>query len=397
MDSPDSCDDTSTSVVSALEDIKKEVNLLLAAGVDAPLPLGTRPRNPAVLIHWIDDHSRNPYPNKDEKRVLAYYAGMTQRQLNDWFANARRNIKKVGYSAWKEKHSAFSARFSARFSALPPMIPDSGPGMHNLHMCKLRYNYLTCCLLAAGEGGVKHGEASSKSSTKQRAVIKPIPHPRNFKQEDKTSSSEKFHHSGGFHPYLFHSLPPHSSPSVSRATTMRHAPVNHTPAFYKLHGVSFPNSNSVVPTLGFSGSRSSNGQFQYSTPPTELAPPPPPWNTITAAAAMTAHSGKLYYPNSTKSTAALPDHHYSSIGSTIVDTIPVSSNDIILDAASTPTTIALCQDSTGWGRSGFLTGQTMVAPQQLESFSPPLSVGSQQEQLDGTCQLPGNYCQLSDN
>lgn len=71
-----------------------------------------RRRNPAVLIRWIEEHAHNPYPTKAEKHYLALLAGMTQRQLNDWFANARRNIKKVGYAAWKKKHSGFSAILS---------------------------------------------------------------------------------------------------------------------------------------------------------------------------------------------------------------------------------------------------------------------------------------------
>ena len=71
-----------------------------------------RRRNPAVLIRWIEEHPYNPYPTKAEKQGLAFYAGMTLRQLNDWFANARRNIKKVGYDSWKKKHSGFSAILS---------------------------------------------------------------------------------------------------------------------------------------------------------------------------------------------------------------------------------------------------------------------------------------------
>ena len=71
-----------------------------------------RRRNPAVLIRWIEEHPFNPYPTKGEKQGLAFYAGMTQRQLNDWFANARRNIKKVGYENWKKKHNGFSAILS---------------------------------------------------------------------------------------------------------------------------------------------------------------------------------------------------------------------------------------------------------------------------------------------
>ncbi len=123
MDSLDSCDNASKDCFdqpfNTLESIKKKVDTVLAAGNDIILPLEKRPRNPAVLILWIEEHSLNPYPTKDEKRVLGHYAGMTQRQLNDWFANARRNIKKVGYPLWKEKHSAYSARFSV------PVTQDS--------------------------------------------------------------------------------------------------------------------------------------------------------------------------------------------------------------------------------------------------------------------------------
>ena len=71
-----------------------------------------RRRNPAVLIQWIEEHSHNPYPTKSEKQYLAVYAGMSLRQLNDWFANARRNIKKIGYDLWKKKHTGFSAILS---------------------------------------------------------------------------------------------------------------------------------------------------------------------------------------------------------------------------------------------------------------------------------------------
>ena len=69
-------------------------------------------RNPAVLVNWIAGHPQNPYPTKGEKESLAEHAGMTPRQLNDWFANARRNIKKVGYDKWKKKHPGNSAVFS---------------------------------------------------------------------------------------------------------------------------------------------------------------------------------------------------------------------------------------------------------------------------------------------
>jgi hypothetical protein len=79
--------------------------------VAVPLPYDKKPRrNPGVLIAWIHTHSVNPYPTKSEKDILSRHAGMSLRQLNDWFANARRNIKKKGgYLKWREKHPGHSA------------------------------------------------------------------------------------------------------------------------------------------------------------------------------------------------------------------------------------------------------------------------------------------------
>lgn len=68
-------------------------------------------RNADALIEWIDEHPFNPYPTKTEKMMLAEQAGMTIRQLNDWFANARRNIKKYSYETWKKRKSGESREF----------------------------------------------------------------------------------------------------------------------------------------------------------------------------------------------------------------------------------------------------------------------------------------------
>nr|CAC83019.1 iroquios homeodomain protein [Suberites domuncula] len=103
-----------------------------------------KPRNPAVLVLWIEEHSANPYPTKAEKNFLAHYAGMTTRQLNDWFANARRNIKKIGYETWKEKHSAYSACFSmlrpptadgSRFTRLAQFPMEIAGGLNGVGPC----------------------------------------------------------------------------------------------------------------------------------------------------------------------------------------------------------------------------------------------------------------------
>lgn len=62
-----------------------------------------RNRNTTVLVQWLENHTPNPYPTKQEKQHLAVMSGLSLRQLNDWFANARRNIKKIGFDFWIKK------------------------------------------------------------------------------------------------------------------------------------------------------------------------------------------------------------------------------------------------------------------------------------------------------
>lgn len=61
-----------------------------------------RRRDATHLIEWLDLHQGNPYPTRIEKEQLVVISGMTSRQLNDWFANARRNIRKVGFERWRK-------------------------------------------------------------------------------------------------------------------------------------------------------------------------------------------------------------------------------------------------------------------------------------------------------
>ena len=63
-------------------------------------------RSHSNLVQWLDMHKSNPYPTKVEKEQLAINSGMTIRQLNDWFANARRNIRKIGFEAWRKRKFA---------------------------------------------------------------------------------------------------------------------------------------------------------------------------------------------------------------------------------------------------------------------------------------------------
>ena len=61
-------------------------------------------RNPALLIQWIIEHPLNLYPTREEKSQLVLNAGMNKTQLDYWFANTRKSIKKVGYDKWKKNH-----------------------------------------------------------------------------------------------------------------------------------------------------------------------------------------------------------------------------------------------------------------------------------------------------
>ena len=89
-------------------------------------------RNPAVLVQWIEEHNSNPYPTKTEKQHLAALSGTTLRQLNDWFANARRNIKKLGYHTWRKK------------KGIPGCSTTNAPGKKTLSL----HNDFIYCLLS---------------------------------------------------------------------------------------------------------------------------------------------------------------------------------------------------------------------------------------------------------
>ena len=69
-------------------------------------------RNPNVLIQWIEEHPNHPYPSKSDKQFLASQAGMNLRQLNDWFANARRNMKKLGFQTWLRKRNGMQGKMN---------------------------------------------------------------------------------------------------------------------------------------------------------------------------------------------------------------------------------------------------------------------------------------------
>lgn len=43
-----------------------------------------------VMDDWLAEHAENPYPTSSERDLIAMAAGITAKQVGNWFANARR-------------------------------------------------------------------------------------------------------------------------------------------------------------------------------------------------------------------------------------------------------------------------------------------------------------------
>lgn len=43
-----------------------------------------------LLKQWLNDHLDNPYPSYKEKETLSKESGLTKRQIQNWFTNARK-------------------------------------------------------------------------------------------------------------------------------------------------------------------------------------------------------------------------------------------------------------------------------------------------------------------
>ncbi|XP_065183282.1 putative iroquois-class homeodomain protein irx-1 isoform X1 [Sycon ciliatum] len=62
-------------------------------------PVSQRERT-KPLRDWILKHRSHPYPSKEDKLALAMMTRMRLDQVSMWFANTRRQIRKVGMKAW---------------------------------------------------------------------------------------------------------------------------------------------------------------------------------------------------------------------------------------------------------------------------------------------------------
>lgn len=55
-----------------------------------------------MLKDWLVRRRENPYPNREEKKQLAYETGLTYTQICNWFANWRRKLKNSGHDPIKK-------------------------------------------------------------------------------------------------------------------------------------------------------------------------------------------------------------------------------------------------------------------------------------------------------
>ena len=71
------------------------------------------------LKGWLHNNRKNPYPNADTKRSLAQLCGITEKQVNTWFTNARARGKLLSYAASDSASEDERFSISRRSSTAP--------------------------------------------------------------------------------------------------------------------------------------------------------------------------------------------------------------------------------------------------------------------------------------
>ena len=70
-------------------------------------------RTLGIFTTWLNNHKNNPYPTVDEKKQLCNATGCSIRQVNDWFANARR--RKLKHSGFKKTRAKKNQTTATKF------------------------------------------------------------------------------------------------------------------------------------------------------------------------------------------------------------------------------------------------------------------------------------------
>lgn len=115
-----------------------------AASPRTPAPQATRNLNKQsvkILKDWMFDpkHSDNPYPTDLEKQALSLAAGITKKQLNNWFVNARQRhwTPKPGSKGAKTKQALRQGSGTAaakQAHQIGPKSPSSSLHFHSLQL-----------------------------------------------------------------------------------------------------------------------------------------------------------------------------------------------------------------------------------------------------------------------
>ena len=64
--------------------------------------------NKKYLTQWMHQHKKHPYPTKEEKILLGEICSLRPSQIETWFGNRRREIKKSSMEEWLKKHPRYS-------------------------------------------------------------------------------------------------------------------------------------------------------------------------------------------------------------------------------------------------------------------------------------------------
>ncbi|XP_014554284.1 hypothetical protein COCVIDRAFT_105441 [Bipolaris victoriae FI3] len=86
------------------------------------------------LKSWIRDNSSNPYPDADTKRALAQECGITEKQVNTWFTNARARQRFLRHAESSLPHSKVEKSLTTRLSKVKVLpIPEGYRTLEEIH------------------------------------------------------------------------------------------------------------------------------------------------------------------------------------------------------------------------------------------------------------------------
>ena len=97
----------------------------------------TQKQKTQPLRDWILTHRKHPYPSRDEKLGLAMATHMRVDQVTMWFANTRRQIRRIGMKAWSG--GVFDTE-------LPYRVGNGGTATFHVMPSSVVHDFLFLCL-----------------------------------------------------------------------------------------------------------------------------------------------------------------------------------------------------------------------------------------------------------